>query len=127
MNRNETIAEIRAALKRRSGKAWSVTGGRGTTWGWITITAPPARCTWGERQKPGTDGCSPADYESFDAGEPGRCMGPDDAAELAALLDIPPCMVHRSVSVPSQNDYYREFIDRANGRAPSVLGRPNWD
>lgn len=44
MDRNETIARIRAALKRRSGRPWSVTGGRGTARGWITLPAPrPAR------------------------------------------------------------------------------------
>ncbi len=35
MDRDEAIKRIRAALKRRSGKLWSVTGGRGTSWGWI--------------------------------------------------------------------------------------------
>ena len=41
--RQETIWRIRTALKRRSGKPWSVRGGRGTSWGWITITSPPKR------------------------------------------------------------------------------------
>jgi hypothetical protein len=45
MDRDETIKQIKTALQRRSGKTWSVTGGRGTDWGWITITAPPKRCT----------------------------------------------------------------------------------
>ncbi len=45
IDRDEAIARIRTALKRRSGKAWSVTGGRGTAWGWITVEAPPARRT----------------------------------------------------------------------------------
>jgi len=39
MDRNETIKTIRAALRRRSGKLWSVTGGRGTAWGWLSIDA----------------------------------------------------------------------------------------
>lgn len=42
-DRDDAIRRIRQALRRRSGKAWSVTGGRGTAWGWITITAPPRR------------------------------------------------------------------------------------
>lgn len=46
MTRDETIKAIKAALKKRSGKDWSVTGGRGTAWGWIAITAPPKRRTW---------------------------------------------------------------------------------
>ena len=43
MDRNEAVKRIRVALRQRSGKAWSVTCGRGTAWGWITIDVPPAR------------------------------------------------------------------------------------
>lgn len=39
MDRNETIARIKQTLKQRTGRQWSVTGGRGTAWGWITIKA----------------------------------------------------------------------------------------
>lgn len=46
MDRNEVIKIIRENLKRRSGKAWSVTGGTGTAYGWIKIDAPPKRRTW---------------------------------------------------------------------------------
>ena len=35
--------KIRQLLKERSGKTWSCKGGRGTGWGWLTISAPPAR------------------------------------------------------------------------------------
>lgn len=44
VSREEAITAIRSALKRRSGKTWSIRGGRGTAWGWLTITAPPKRC-----------------------------------------------------------------------------------
>lgn len=43
LDRAETIARIRRALRQRSGLAWSVTGDRGTAWAWITIHVPPAR------------------------------------------------------------------------------------
>jgi len=46
MNRNEVIKVIKENLKKRSGKSWSVTGGRGTAYGWITIDSPPSRCKW---------------------------------------------------------------------------------
>ena len=101
MERDDTIREIRTALKRRSGKAWSVTGGRGTSYGWLTITAPPAR-----------------------RGEFGY-LSDDDKRELAALLGV--TVHHQGVLVPGANDYYREFLDRANGREPPVIGRPYWD
>ena len=118
MDRDDTIREIRAALKRRSGKAWSVTGGRGTSYGWITITAPPARCTWRTHLIGGA---------AYDSGEPGRSMSPDDAAELASLLDLEPYQARHCVSIPAGTDYRREYLDRANGREPSVFGRPYWD
>jgi hypothetical protein len=50
IDRDEAIKRIRAALKKRSGKQWSVTGGRGTAWGWIEIDAPPKRRTWKDVQ-----------------------------------------------------------------------------
>jgi hypothetical protein len=42
-SRDDAIARIRAALKRRTGRPWSVRGGRGTAWSWIEVSAPPAR------------------------------------------------------------------------------------
>lgn len=39
----EAVERIRAALRRRSDRAWSVTTKRGTTHGWIRIVAPQAR------------------------------------------------------------------------------------
>ncbi|HET9189822.1 MAG TPA: hypothetical protein VFN69_04540 [Rudaea sp.] len=102
-NRNETIARIRTALRKRSGKAWSVTGGRGTAYGWITISAPPARRV------------QPFDY-----------LSEADGAELAQLLGKD--RIHcQGESIPDSHDYYREYVDRAEGRAPAVYGRPYWD
>jgi len=47
-DRDLAIERIRLAMKRRTGRAWSVRGGRGTVWGWITISAPPARVADGK-------------------------------------------------------------------------------
>lgn len=89
MDRGETIRTIRAALRRRSGRAWSVTAGRGTTWGWITITAPPARLD--------------------------RCGGMSDIdrAELSRLLGQP--VHHQGAVVEDSSADYREFTARAAG------------
>ena len=51
LTRDQAIKRIRDALKLRSGKPWSVTGGTGTAWGWIRIDAPPARRTRRVRAK----------------------------------------------------------------------------
>lgn len=105
MARNEAIRRIRAALKQRSGKTWSVTGGRGTSWGWITIEAPPARRVG-------------FGYTS-----------PEDCAELIALLGTSRKAgdYHQGVHIPSGGDYRQEYVDRAEGRPPSVIGSQYWD
>lgn len=124
--RSEAIAEIRAALKRRSGKPWSVTGGHGTAWGWITIDAPPARRTWRHRLKADATNAWHESYEGYDSGKPGGSMTPDDKAELAKLLGLE--SVHcQGVHISASNDDYQEHIDRANGRVPSVIAVPYWD
>jgi hypothetical protein len=102
-DRDETIATIRAALKRRSGKTWSVSGGRGTAWGWIKITAPPAR-----RREFGY-------------------MTDADRIELGDLLALGGLAHHQGVNVAAQSDYRREYVERAEGRAVTIRGVPQWD
>jgi hypothetical protein len=102
ITREDAIAAIRAALKRRSGKTWSVTGGRGTAWGWLTIQASPAR------------------RDEFGA------MTDEDRTQLAELLGLER-IHHQGVSVPAGIDYRIEYIARAEHRAPSTRGVPYWD
>jgi hypothetical protein len=129
-NRTETIKRIKTALQRRSGKAWSVTGGRGTARGWLTIDAPPARRTWGCRLKAGAMTDRPEDYEACDTGEPDRDTSPQDRAELCVLLGFDNDgrnVSNQGVSVPSSGDHYAEFIDRAEGRTPAKIAQVYWD
>ena len=123
MDRDDAIARIRAALRARSGKEWSVTGGRGTAWGWITITTPPRRRV---------------DAEGHAIGEPngrGGIVGPDDVhymspverAELGALLGLANPSHFQGESVPASGDYREEYVARAEGRTPTVFGHPYWD
>lgn len=98
MERDDAIQRIRTALKRRSGKSWSVRGGRGTTWGWIDIDVPPAR---------------EANREA-------------ELKELAVLMNLP--KIHQQgLDIPASNAYYQEAVDRAEGREPTVFGTPYWD
>jgi hypothetical protein len=129
MERNATIHEIKSALQRRSGKTWSVTGGRGTAYGWITIDAPPARRTSHCQLKAGAYSSRPEDYEHVDTGQPGGCMTEADRHELKRLLgdDDMYNIGLQGVSIPASNDYYQEYIDRANGRIPSKIATPYWD
>jgi len=100
-DRNETIAKVKAALQKRSKKQWSVTGGKGTGWGWIHISAPPKRLD-------------------------GSMMTEADAKELAKLLDLD--HVQRQYhSVPASGDHRTEIVDRAEGRKPRKIGQQYWD
>jgi hypothetical protein len=109
MSREEAIRRIRNGLKKRSGKTWSVTGGRGTAWGWLRIDAPPARRNYDSNGNPG-----------------GSYMSPADKTELANLLNLTD--VHfQGVSIPSGSHYYEEYVARAEGREPEVFGTPYWD
>lgn len=131
-DRDETIKAIRAALKRRTGRPWSVTGGRGTGWGWISIQSPPKRRTGVHVKNPDWEGGhgDPRDPEWIlvDSGEPQEFgyMTPEDIKILGDALGLE--RVHeQGVSIPAGADYRTEYINRAEGRAPSVTGTPYWD
>lgn len=128
-DRNATITAIRTALQKRSGKAWSVTGGRGTAWGWIHIDAPPARRTFSNRERPGVDFSAPwrERYDEYDTGEPGHSSSRADCDELARLLSIEASQCSGGVGIPASYEYRREYLDRAQGKTPTVIGQPYWD
>lgn len=100
-NRNDVIAKIKAALKFR-GLRYSVTGGRGTGWGWITIDLLPSV------YKKLNDEERETAYHEL-----GNNFGEDHG--------------YTSINIPANMGYYHEYIDRANGRTPSVRGVPYWD
>jgi len=127
MDRNETIKAIKTALQRRSGKTWSVTGGRGTAWGWIEIDAPPARRTW-HRREVGRGDNGEILFEEYD--DPAQEYGytsPAERAELATLLGLDRPVHCQGVSIPAGNDYWQEYVDRAEGRKPAKCGEQYWD
>jgi hypothetical protein len=128
VGRDETIKAIRAALKRRSGKSWSVTGGRGTAWGWINISAPPRRCTGDMIQHAELrDGRTHYEYEHIDTGQRTGCMTPQDATELGELLGLGKPAHYRGESIAASNSHYIEYIARAEDRSPSTFGKQYWD
>jgi hypothetical protein len=118
LTRDQAILRIRQALKRRSGKAWSVTGGSGTAWAWIRITVPPSSrvCFCPEVE---TDPGHLCKYGKTN-------MSQAQCAELAQLLGLE--VVHnQGVSIPAGNDYRIEYVDRAEGLQPRVTGKAYWD
>lgn len=100
-DRDDVIRILRSELKRRSGKAWSVTGGKGTAWGWITITAPP---------------CRRVGYGH---------MTDVDQTELAELLGLDR-VHHQGESVPDSQAHRIEYVDRARGLGASPAAA-YWD
>ena len=126
LSRDTVIQEIKAALKRRSGRAWSVTGGRGTAWGWIKIESLPKRQTMKCRLKEGAIMTRPEDYEMYDSGPPGGSMTPEDCAALARLLGLE-TVDNSGESIAASNDYRQEYLDRAQGWTPRKIAQPYWD
>lgn len=102
-SRDQAIQTIKAALKARSGQTWSVTGGRGTAWGWITITTPPSR--------------------RVDFGY----LTTEDAAKLGELLGLGHPAHQQGVSIAASSSHYAEYIARAQGQTPAVIAQPYWD
>jgi hypothetical protein len=128
LERNEVIKKIKASLQRRSGKAWSVTGGRGTAWGWIKVDAPPKRCTWHRREVPNPEDLCHPNYEYYeDTSKEFGYMSPADRQELATLFGLSRPVHCQGVSIAASSDYWQEYVDRADGRAPSVIGKQYWD
>lgn len=142
MNRNETIKAIKNGLQARSSKTWSVTGGRGTAYGWLTISAPPKRlgCAQEHRLNFSTNECLECGGTANYTGQPWtpcpahecgeKCyrgyITPEDRAELAELLGLASVSA-QGVNVPASSAYYHEYIARAAGLTPLKLGTPYWD
>ena len=126
LSRAAVIARIKAALKARSGKVWSVTGGHGTAYGWLRIDAPPAKRTWKHTLLAGADD-RPENYRDGDSGTQGGHMSPALRAELAALLGFAEPVHPQGHSVPASHDYYRETIERAEGKPVTKVAEPYWD
>lgn len=104
--RDTAIARIRAALKKRTGRAWSVTGGTGTAWGWIKVHVPPRL-----RDQYGS-------------------MSDADRMELAAVLGFEDDRreVGRSGwSIPASSAYYRAAVQRAETGTTTENPQPYWD
>jgi len=126
LTRNAVIKRIKTALKNRSGKSWSVTGGSGTAYGWITIDALPAQRTCHNALPAGAVG-NPRDYIEVDTGAPGGYMTVADRQELAQLLGLKDPVHCQGKSIMSSHDAYREYIDRAEGRVPAKIAEAYWD
>ena len=124
-DRDATIHELRKLLKERTGRAWSVTGGRGTAWGWIKIDAPPTRRTWGFYLPEGMADI-PENYRERDMRQPGRCMSPDDKAVLAKAL-AKEFVHYQGESIAASREHRHEALERAAGLPVTKVAEPYWD
>ena len=85
------------------------------------------RRTCHTRLKAGATGNGgPRDYEFYDNGIPDGYMTEADRQELAVLLGLESVHI-QGESIPAGLDYYREYLDRANGRVPTTFGKQYWD
>lgn len=126
IDRDDAIKAIKDALRRRSGRAWSVTGGKGTAWGWITIDAPPKRRTARFVDNGRKDDRGYTAWDLEDTAQPGGYITPADQAELCELLGLER-MHHQGISIPADTNYRIEYVNRAEGRNPAAYGTPYWD
>ena len=134
-DRSATIREIRDALRRRTGRSWSVTGGRGTGAAWLHIDAPPARR---ECDSHGFRVLSGKDYRSRFWRGPASAVEPeesgtfgytcaDDRRVLGEALGLGRPTHAQGQQVPPGPGCREEYIDRANGRKPSRGCTRDWD
>lgn len=139
-SRDTFIKAVKKALQTRSGKTWSVTGGRGTAYGWVTISVPPKRLGCARFHDADRDRICAACGGSalYGVGSifcekhvcTDKCytgyIQPEDRAELAALLGF--SVIHaQGVNVASRIIAYREFLARAEGREVEEMFVPDWD
>jgi hypothetical protein len=122
------VKAIRKALKERSGKEWSVKRDTGTASGWIDISAPPPRRRTWQRRYLGEDAQGKPMVEWYeDASQEGGSMSPADRDELTRLLGLSRTVDPDGVSIPASSDHRWEYVDRAEGRTPTVHGTQYWD
>lgn len=95
---NDWTKAIKQALHSRTKTRFSVTHGKGTGYGWISIRVAKAS------KNPQAD-----------------------AAELRALLGMEEHQWQESFSVAASRAYRQEYYARAKGEKPTVYGAPYWD
>lgn len=128
-DRNSVIKVIKDALKKRTGVTWSVTGGRGTAYGWIRIDAPPARRCRTTRLKEGATNTNPESWEWYeDPSITDRSMTLADNAKLSKALGIEGSIHCQGESIPSDWSHYKEYVARALYGTPGHFkGVQYWD
>lgn len=116
IHRDEAIKRIRKALKQKSGKSWSVTGGRGTAWAWIRVQAPPKRRV-AHRENPAwkcwdMDTEEPAYFEYRDeTGQRNYYTSDAECKELARLFGLDRPVHYQGLSLPSDSTEF--YVARA--------------
>jgi hypothetical protein len=123
--RTEVTKRIKNALKQRSGLDWSVTGGKGTAWGWLKIDAPKSRLVCDCKAT------SKAEYQAGCTHDYACYVSREDQAILRELLGFAADSGYpvgwQGVSIPASGGYWEEYIDRAEGRTPTRYGEVYWD
>jgi hypothetical protein len=105
MTRNEATKRIRKALKEKTGRVWSVTGGRGTGYGWVRIQAAK-KDRVAHRQNPGYKGWMTISQCVMETGKPPWIeFVSDDKAENQYTSDADCELLTRIFQTPYKHHY----------------------
>jgi hypothetical protein len=134
MDTNAVCKRIKSALVKR-GLTWvSVKHDTGTAYGWLNIGVMPSKQAQGYHGMNCEQLTALCDALGFDESDYHRC-----SVNRRDFPDSTTCQVllretykgirwgHNSIGVMDTYDAYKEFIDRAEGRTPSVYGVRYWD
>lgn len=126
IERAEAIKRIKAALKEKTGKVWSVSGSRGTAWGWITVQAPKRRRV-SHKGNPvydthWTTPDEPAYFEYVATDQENYYTSDADCQELADAfgLDKPAHMQGVSIS-PDSREWYVEMAEKDHSQVEEAV------
>lgn len=118
LTRDEIIKRIKAALKAKTGRTWSVTGGRGTSWGWITVEAQPKDRVCHD-ENPAYDwrdpkpGISCSIDRKPNAGEIGYYTSEEDRKVLAQAFGLDRPVHHQGLSIsPDDRGWHLEQVEK---------------
>lgn len=127
IERADAVKRLKKALRTITGKTWSVSGARGTAWGWIDIQAPKSRRV-GHTPNPAwkhweMDTQEPPFFENPDAPKDERWYtNLADEAVLRDIFDMTGFYIHQGMSVPPDSREW--YVLKAEEKAAAMTG--NW-
>lgn len=118
LDTDETIKRLRVALKKATGRAWSVTRGRGTAYSWITIDAPKNRRVYRFHETVDRDACGmPKFVDVYDPAYEWGHMGIEDRQLLAGVLGLDRDIHHQGILIAPERETRWRYVSAAEEAA----------